>query len=195
MIKIRSLILNHSSALACASAVALFGCGAAPTDTGDSEGASVAETTQALSPGWHFVSSDISPSTSYTINGAELDLAFSGYYTWPGTWATGFHGYTFAEPVKLVEGGHYQLTLTVSNASNPIPVVLKAQLSGAGAEQTQTLFGNGSAQLDFTVSSCPGRSPVLDLTAHPALGHIGPLENTGILIQSYSVTASLVRVP
>jgi hypothetical protein len=148
-----------------------------------------------LTGAWTLAASDLTPSSSYTIHGDELDLAWAGYYSWNGTWASGFEGYSFTRPAQLVEGATYQLTLTVTNASNPIPAVLRASLSGAGAEQSQTFFGgNGSVQLTFTVASCPGAAPALTLTAHPALGHLGPLDGVGVLFQSYDVTASLVRI-
>ena len=143
---------------------------------------------------WAQVSSDLTPATSFTVDGNSIDLNWSGYYRWSGTWASGFRGYTFEQPVSVVDGGSYRLTLTVSNLSNPIPAVLWAQLSGAGAEQKQWTKANGTLTYDFTVSGDPGATPVLDVTAHPALGHIGPVEGTGILIQSYTITASLTRL-
>jgi Carbohydrate binding module family 56 len=142
---------------------------------------------------WHFVASDLSPATSYAINGDQLDLNFNGYFSWNGTWASGYSGYTFERHADLVDGGTYQLTLGVSHTSNPIPAVLRASLSGGGTEQQATFFGEGSQTLTFTVSA-PGCAPVLRVTAHPVLGHLGPTEGIGIGVQRYSVNAQLVRV-
>ena len=100
----------------------------------------------------------------------------------------------FARSADLVAGGTYALTLTTSDISVGIPVYLRASLSGAGADQSHLFFGAGSTTLTFTVSSDPGRAPELFVTAHPALGHIGPLDPLGILIQSYRFTAQLVRI-
>ena len=168
---------------------ALAGC-AAPADARLDESSYASS----LDGTWQLVDSDLQPATSYSIDGDAIDLHWGGYYSWNGSWATGFRGYTFAQPAALVEGATYQLTLTASDASNPIPVVLRATLSGADAEQSATIFGgNGSATMSFTIASSPGDLPEVTLTAHPALGHIGPLDHLGVLFQSYRVTAALVR--
>ena len=194
---LRSLLGHGSLALACALVLGSAGCGA-PDDDGaavqqEALGATPDRAHAILHGAWTLATSDLSPSSSYTINGDELDLTFGGYYTWQGTWASGYQGYTFTHPAHLVDGATYQLTLTVANPSIPVPVALKASLSGAGPEQSLTFFGAGAQTLTFTVGSCPGPAAVLDVVAHPVLGHIGPVEGTGILIQSYQVTASLVR--
>jgi hypothetical protein len=181
-------------------AVALAGCGVAPE--GDDVGSSApalkiaAHCTQPnlLAGPWTLASSDLTPATSFSSDGNSVNLTWSGYYRWSGTWASGFRGYTFEQPVNVVAGGRYRLTLTVSNLSNPIPAVLYASLSGGGAEQLKSTQVNGALTYDFTVGD-PGATPVLDVTAHPALGHVGPIDGTGILIQSYSVSASLTRLP
>ena len=54
---------------------------------------------------WQFVSSDVTPSTAYSINGDSITLDFQGYFSWNGTWASGYTGYTFEQPVAVVEGG------------------------------------------------------------------------------------------
>ena len=143
---------------------------------------------------WVFASSDVRPATAYTINGNEIDLRFNGYFNWNGTWASGYAGYTFQQPVSVVQGARYRLSVVVSNANTPIPSVLRASLSGAGSEQQKsTLGGNGTIDFDFTVASDPGAA-VVALTAHPVLGHLGPTEGVGIGVQTYSVTASLTRL-
>jgi hypothetical protein len=183
--------LRHVTTALSACAIA---CAAASAQAAPPADAPDCHAEELLAGPWALASSDIQPSTSFTIDGNAINLSWSGYYRWSGTWASGFAGYTFAQPVAIVEGGSYRLTLTVSNLSNPIPAVLRASLSGAGAEQQQSTQVNGTLTFDFTVDSDPGAAPVLDVTAHPALGHIGPLDGIGILIQSYTVTASLVRV-
>ncbi len=144
---------------------------------------------------WSFASSDLTPSTSYAIDGDTIHLTFGGYYTWNGTWSSGYQGYTFERPVAVTHGATYRLSLAVSNTSNQIPVVLRASIAGAGAEQQRMIQGNGTIQMDFTVASDPGVAPVVTLTAHPVLGHVGPVEGTGIATQSYDVTPSLARIP
>ncbi|GEM_PF-4627506 len=185
---------SHRIALSLALVISFAGCDVAPeVPSTQSQSQALSEPVPPEGP-WQLVSSDIKPATSYTISGDQIDVAFAGYYTWNGTWATGYKGYTFAQPVALVEGATYELTLTVSSMSNPIPAALKASLSGSGIEQAQTFFGNGSVQMTFTVSSAPGDAPTLDITAHPVLGHIGPLDGLGIVFQSYSINASLLRI-
>jgi hypothetical protein len=114
-----------------------------------------------LSGAWQFVSSDLQPSTSYKITGETIHLGFNGIYSWKGTWSGGYRGYTFERPVTLTQGSTYRLALQVSNTTNLIPVVLRASLSGAGAEQQKSIQGNGTIQMDFAVSSNPGATPVL----------------------------------
>jgi hypothetical protein len=197
-------IRSSSLLTAAVCAAALAGCGVAPE--GDDVGRSAQPLTATISTDcqhqnqnllagpWVQVSSDLTPANSFSVDGNSINLNWSGYYRWNGTWASGFRGYTFEQPVSVVAGGSYRLTLTVSSLSNPIPAVLRVSLSGAGAEQQQMTQSNATLTYDFTVSGDPGATPVLDVTAHPALGHIGPVEGTGILIQSYTVTASLTRL-
>ncbi|HEY2515044.1 MAG TPA: hypothetical protein VGI39_29465 [Polyangiaceae bacterium] len=140
---------------------------------------------------WQFVGSDVSPSTAYSISGDSVDLDFQGYFSWNGTWASGYQGYTFQQPAAVVQGGTYVLTVTVTNANEPIPVVVEASLSGAGAVQEQSSPGNGVLTFTFNVASDPGSAPAVQLIAHPVLGHLGPVEGTGIGVQSYELTGSL----
>ncbi len=140
---------------------------------------------------WRFVSSDVTPSTAYSISGDTIDLDFQGYFSWNGTWASGYQGYTFLQPAAVVQGATYVLTVNVTNANVPVPAVVEAALSGAGAQQEQQSSGNGVLTFTFTVSSDPGSAPVIDLVAHPVLGQIGPVQGTGIGVQSYDLTASL----
>lgn len=152
-----------------------------------------ASPTNLLAGPWRFVKSDVSPSNAYSINGDTIHLGFQGYFTWNGTWATGYSGYTFEQPAPVVQGRTYVLTVNVTNANVSLPEVVTASLSGAGASQQQMIFGNGVLTFTFTVSSDPGSAPVLDFVAHPTLGQIGPLQNTGIGIQSYDLTTTLVQ--
>ena len=195
--------MTLSTAAACAAALGAAGCAAGE----DAAGAAVGERSQAvavshdpmsqqslLTGPWLFAGSDVHPDTSYAIYGNAIDLNFNGYFRWNGTWKDGYRGYTFKQPVAVVQGERYRLSIVVSNANTPIPSVLRASLSGAGSEQQQSTSGDGTIDFDFTVTSDPGTA-VVELTAHPVLGHLGPLEGVGIGVQTYSVTASLVHIP
>jgi hypothetical protein len=195
-------IRTLTSPMTCVFVLALTGCnGAAPSTIGstqaalDSDDGGVTDDggqpSNLLAGPWQLAASDLTPSTSYSVAGDELNLTWGGYYSWNGTWQTGFTGYTFSQPAALEAGATYALTLTVSNVSNPIPVVLYATV-GDSAQQSQTLFSPGTTTLTFIVTD-PGATPSVQLVAHPALGHLGPLYSTGVLFQSYSVSASLTR--
>src|SRR5437868_820890 len=110
-----TMALSTATAAACAAAVGFAGC-----TTGEHGHADfVAAQSSALSAGhddsdgdllagpWAFVGSDLQPDTSYAINGNEIDLNFSGYFHWNGTWASGYQGYTFQQPVAIARGSRY----------------------------------------------------------------------------------------
>jgi hypothetical protein len=151
------------------------------------------QSTNLLAGAWQFVSSDLTPSTAYSIDGDAIDLDFQGYFSWNGTWATGYVGYTFSQPVSVTEGSTYVLTVDVTNSNVGLPAVVTASISGAGAAQEQSSMGNGVLTYTFSVSSDPGSAPVIELIAHPVLGNLGPVQGTGIGVESYDVTASLVK--
>jgi hypothetical protein len=143
---------------------------------------------------WQFVSSDVSPSNAYSINGDTIDLDFQGYFSWNPSLGVAYQGYTFQQPVALVQGATYVLTVNVTNTNTPLPAVVEASLSGAGAQQEQTSMGAGVLTFTFTVSSDPGSAPVITLVAHPVLGQFGPsggIPGEGIGVESYDLTASL----
>ncbi len=184
-----SLLAGHiggSLALACALGCAVAACGDASPGALGEQGAALEVSTGP----YHFVDCDLTPATSYRIDGSRIQLSFNNYYRWNGTWASGYRGFTFAQPADLVEGETYQLKVTVSNMNVPIPAVVRASLAGAGAEQSLTFFSAGTQTLTFTVGSLTGASE-LRLTAHPTLGHISHVEGLGIGIQSYTVETSL----
>src|SRR5438270_13654857 len=107
--RFHSVTMALSTAAACAvAAVGLAGCA-----TGvDGHHDVIAERSSALSAAgdksqanllagpWSFASSDVQPDTSYAIHGNEIDLNFNGYFHWNGTWASGYSGYTFEQPVS-----------------------------------------------------------------------------------------------
>ena len=167
-----------------------YSTGAAVFDTAIAE--YTAPPANLLGGPWQFVKSDVSPSNAYSINGDTLHLDFQGYFTWNGTWATGYSGYTFEQAAPVAQGRTYAFTVNVTNANVGLPEVVTASISGAGAPQQKMIFGNGVLSFTFTVSSDPGSAPVIDLVAHPTLGQIGPLQGTGIGVQSYDLTTSLV---
>jgi hypothetical protein len=183
-------------AAACVLALGSTGCvgGNAPVIAERSQALTSGSQTNLLSGAWSFAGSDIQPENAYAIHGNEIDLEFNGYFRWNGTWQSGYKGYTFTQPVSLVQGARYRLSVVVSNSNTQIPSVLRASLSGAGAEQEKSVPGNGTIDFDFTVGSDPGAA-TLALTAHPVLGHLGPTEGVGIGVQTYSVTATLTRQP
>jgi hypothetical protein len=181
-----ALRLGGPLALACALGCAAAACGdAASGELGEHSSALEASTGP-----YEFVECDLTPATSYRIDGSRLDLSFEGYYRWNGTWTSGYRGFTFAQPADLVEGETYQLKVTVSNTNVPIPAVIRASLAGAGPEQSLTFFSPGTQTLTFTVGSLAEESE-LRLTAHPVLGHISHVEGLGIGIQSYTVQTAL----
>ena len=149
--------------------------------------------TNLLAGPWRFVSSDLTPSTAYVIHGDAIDLDFQGYFSWNGTWASGYQGYTFEQPAPVTQGATYVLTVDVTSSNVGLPVVVKASLSGAGAQQQQMSFGNGVITFTFTVASAPGTAPVVDLVSHPVLGQIGPIQGTGLGVESFALTASLAK--
>jgi hypothetical protein len=153
----------------------------------------VASSSNLLAGPWRFVSSDLTPSTAYEIHGDAIDLDFQGYFSWNGTWASGYQGYTFEQPAPVTQGATYVLTVDVTHSNVGLPVVVKASLSGAGPAQQQTSMGNGVLTFTFTVTSDPGSAPVVDLVSHPVLGQIGPVQGTGIGIESFTLTASLAK--
>jgi hypothetical protein len=164
-----------------------YSTGAAVFDTAIAQ---YAVPTNLLAGPWQFVSSDVTPSTAYSISGDTIDLDFQGYFSWNGS---SYQGYAFQQAVPVVQGATYVLTVDVTNANVPVPAVVEASLSGAGAEQEQMSFGNGVLTFTFAVSSDPGSAPVIDLVAHPELGQIGPVQGTGVGVQSYDLVTSLVQ--
>jgi hypothetical protein len=137
------------------------------------------------------VRSDIRPSNAYAIHGNAIDLDFRGYFSWNGTWASGYSGYTFEQPAPIAQGTTYVLTVTATSSNVGLPVVVTASISGAGAPQQKMSMGNGVLTFTFNVASAPGGAPVVDLVVHPVLGHLGPVEGTGIGVESYTISASL----
>lgn len=171
----------------------LGGCVADTTDSTDTAVVdnAVTSATNLLAGPWHFVRSDIRPSTAYAIHGNSIDLDFRGYFSWNGTWASGYQGYTFEQAAQVTQGGTYVLTINATNSNVGLPVVVTASISGAGAPQQKMSMGNGIVTYTFAVASDPGSAPVVDLVVRPVLGHLGPVEGTGIGVESYTISASL----
>jgi hypothetical protein len=146
---------------------------------------------------WTFAGADFSPSNVYTVAGDAIDFAYQGIsFTWGPNGFTGIH---FTQPVSLVQGGHYALTLNVTNTSG-VPTVFDATLSGAGLPTNEPagdpgfqLSGSGSETLNFVVSAAPGTAPTIDLLNHPVLAGFGPGISGGQGLNDFTVSATLTR--
>jgi hypothetical protein len=175
-----------SLALACAVGSVVVACGEPARGALGEQGAALDVSTGPYT----FVESDLTPATSYSIDGSRIHVSLGGYYRWDGTWDSGYSGFKFVQPADLVEGETYELKVSVSNMNVPIPAVIRASLAGAGPEQSLTFFSPGSQTLRFTVGALTTESELF-LTVHPVLGHISHVEGTGIGIQSYTVETAL----
>jgi len=181
-------------AAACALALVTCACGAEPSaqDSSVSE-ARVQELTSNLLQGpWQFSSEDFDPpsfdaSTVYTISGNSINFTYQGKgpFTVTGPAISGIH-FTQAAPVE--QGGTYQLKLDVTNIVGAQPELFWASLSGATPPSSLLpIVGNASGTIDFSVTSPPGASPVIELLNKPIT--VRP----GIGLQNFTVAATLTR--
>ncbi len=148
--------------------------------------------TSCLLPGpWQFDAADttMTPSTGFwTVSGNTIAVQFSGISF---TFGSGPTGVFFEQPVAVVQGGTYNLNLTVSNVT-AAPALLTASLSGAGSTGAIESSG-GVVTMSFTVSSNPGPNPVLILDASAPFGVFCPGCNGGTGLTDYVVSASLTK--
>jgi hypothetical protein len=141
---------------------------------------------------WVFSSEDFDPptfdaSTTYSISGNKIVFTYSGkqFLVSGAGVPTGAH---FKQTVPVVQGGRYRLRLDISNYAGASTTVWWASLSGAAAPtEYVTADGNGSAAIDFTVSSAPGATPTLELVNKPIT--VFP----GAGVQDFTVTATLTK--
>ena len=102
--------------------------------------------------------------------GLNHDLSFGGYYSWNGTSGPRVTRDTRSSSRPRSSSGRlYRFSLTTSNVSEMVPVVLKATLSGGGPEQSQMIFGDGTLQMTFTITS-PGDAPPGRVDGPPSPG-------------------------
>ena len=144
-----------------------------------------------LKNSWSYLSDDFDPptfdaSTTYSISGNSIVFTYSGKaFIISGTGLTGIR---FTQPAAVVLGGQYRLRLDVSKVSGASTTVWWASLSGAAAPPDYvTTDSNGSLAIDFTVTSAPGATPVIELENKPIT--VFP----GAGVQDFTVTATLTK--
>lgn len=142
---------------------------------------------------WAFSSDEFDPptfdvTTTYSISGNKIVFTYSGkqFLVSGAGVPTGAH---FKQVIPaVVQGGRYRLRLDISNYAGASTTVWWASLSGAAAPTDYvTADGNGSAAIDFTVSSAPGATPTLELVNKPIT--VFP----GAGVQDFTVTATLTK--
>jgi hypothetical protein len=141
---------------------------------------------------WKFDAADttMTPNTGfYTINGNAISIDFSGQSFDFGANGSGI---VFEQPVPVVQGGSYALTLSVSNTGTG-PAVFVGALAGSSTTQFGEVDGtSGIVTMSFDVTSNPGSNPMVDLTLSGAFGTC-PGCNSGFGLATYQVAASMVR--
>jgi hypothetical protein len=141
---------------------------------------------------WQFDAADtvMTPNTGfYTINGNAISIDFSDQFF---TFGEAESGIVFEQPVPVVQGGSYALTLNVDNTGTG-PALLSASLSGASSVAFGEVDGGiGTVIMNFDVTSNPGPNPMIDLNLSGAFGGC-PTCNGGEGLATYSLGASMVR--
>jgi hypothetical protein len=141
---------------------------------------------------WQFDAADtvMTPNTGfYTINGNTISIDFTGqFFSFPEAQS----GVVFQQPVPVVQGGSYALTLTVNNTGTG-PALFNGTLSGSSDTPFAEVDGStGIVTMNFTVTSNPGPNPMIDLNLSGAFATC-PTCNGGQGLATYSVGASMVR--
>jgi hypothetical protein len=141
---------------------------------------------------WQFDAADtaMTPNTGfYTINGNSISIDFSGqFFTFPPAQS----GIVFQQPVPVVQGGSYALTLVVNNTGTG-PALFSGTLSGSSDTPTGEVDGTtGTVTLNFNVTSNPGANPMVDLNLSGAFASC-PTCDGGEGLATYTVGASMVR--
>lgn len=144
-----------------------------------------------LKSSWSYLSDDFDPpsfdaSTTYSVSGNSIAFTYSGKsFIISGTGLTGIR---FTQPAAVVLGGQYRLRLDISKQSGASTTVWWASLSGA-ASPADYVTGDSTkpAIIDFTVSSAPGATPVIQLENKPIT--VFP----GAGVQDFTVTATLTK--
>jgi hypothetical protein len=141
---------------------------------------------------WQFDAADttMTPNTGfYQISGNTISIDFSGQFF---TFDPAQSGVVFEQPVPVVQGGSYALSVLVDNTGTG-PALLSGTLSGSSA----TAFGEvdsgiGTVVLSFDVTSNPGAHPMIDLNLSGAFAGC-PTCNGGEGLATYTVSTSMVR--
>jgi hypothetical protein len=148
---------------------------------------------------WQFdaVDTSMTPNTGfYTVTGNTIAIDFSGQSFDFGP--AMIDGIQFQQPVPVVQGGSYSLTLNVNNTGTG-PAVFTAFLNGAGAPVNTPPAGwvvqgaTGTLTMNFNVTSNPGANPMIDLNASGAFAGFCPGCNGGQGLATYTVSASMTR--
>jgi hypothetical protein len=142
---------------------------------------------------WQFdaAATTMSPSTGfYTITGNTISIDFSGQFF---TFVPAGSGVVFEQPVPVVQGGNYALTLAVNNTGTG-PALFSGTLSGSTDAPVGEVDGTtGTVTMSFSVTSNPGPNPTIDLSLSGAFATCGPGCNGGEGLATYTVAASMVR--
>jgi hypothetical protein len=142
---------------------------------------------------WQFDAADttITPSTGFwTINGNSISIDFSGQFF---DFVPMGGNIVFEQPVPIVQGGSYALTLAVNNTGTG-PALLSGTLSGSSDAPLGEVDGStGTVTMNFNVTSNPGSNPMIDLGLSGAFATCGPGCNGGEGLATYTVAASMVR--
>jgi hypothetical protein len=176
-------------------AFAVGGCSGAPGDA-TARGASAVSVQpgELLAQAWQYDPSASCGSSSLgAINGNDMSFS-AGEYCSEGD-GQAFRGFTYEQPVNVVTGGTYQLTLTLSNFNGWlgfIPTQFTASL--AGVSQTAQATGDSTVTMTFTVGAASSGASTITFNARPPAGGVGPV-NGGIFLteEGCNVALSLVQ--
>jgi hypothetical protein len=148
---------------------------------------------------WKFSTADFAPSNVYAISGDTVAFTYNGgNFTWG---PNGYNGIDFVQPVSVVKGGTYNLTLTLASFSGGPPALFGATISGAGGPTNppgstglwEIDTAGGSTTLSFSVTSAPGTSPTIDLLNRPIFSVPAPGLSEGVGLSDFTVTATLTK--
>jgi hypothetical protein len=179
----------------------LAGCNAAPDDSSGRGSSALSVTSNAASqPGelltgsWEYVPSASCGSVEYgTINGNNMSFGSGGSCS-EGD-GQPFNGFTFEQPVDVVVGGTYDLTLAISNFNGWLDFIsTQFSASIAGVSQMAEATSDSLLHLTFTIGGLPTGTPAITFNFRPPAAGVGPV-NGGIFLteEGCDVVLSLVR--
>jgi hypothetical protein len=188
-----------SLANAILAAVGLTGCSApvgdATAQSGSELSAPATQPANLLAGPWQYVASASCGQNPFgTVNGDEIAFG-SGYYCSEGD-GQPFLGFTFEQPVAVVAGGTYELTLDLSNFNGWlgfIPSQFTATIAGV-SQTAQATSSTSLLQMTFALGALPPGTPTVTFNFRPPAGGIGPV-NGGIFLteEGCDVSVSLVQ--